>query len=401
MRTSRLLLLLPWLAVGCQGLEPLPKLTDSGKSTDTGTSDVVQLGDLRIEPGEVGFGVVALNEEASKSVVLTNTGTDALIVRQASLSGDSQFSASTTTTLPLQLEGNAEVVVDVFFTPDAAESFSASLALDVNSLSEPYVVPVTGAGEGAAVDTGDTDTDTDTDPPGGELTASPTSVDFGDVPTNQAGTYDVTLTNTHTDNILIQQITGNPSEFGYQLGGDITLPQVIAPEESRTLTLTFDPSAETAFSGTVELTLDVAGTGDSLSIPVQGVGVEPPCDICAPIVTVSPNPVAVNAPLGCEQSETVSITNVGDQDLDISDIWVTNDSVIACGTFSLGSGSTTATLSPGSSTSIEVFFTATAPLCTERANLSRDTNVLHIQNNSGQPDYTVELSGYATCPGGA
>ena len=38
-------------------------------------------------------------------------------------------------------------------------------------------------------------------------------------------------------------------------------------------------------------------------------------------------------------------------------------------------------------------------LCTESSNLSRDINVLHIQNNSGQPDYTVEMQGFATCPG--
>jgi hypothetical protein len=40
-------------------------------------------------------------------------------------------------------------------------------------------------------------------------------------------------------------------------------------------------------------------------------------------------------------------------------------------------------------------------LCTERPNLSRDFNILHIANNSGQPDYTVEMSAFATCPGGA
>jgi hypothetical protein len=97
----------------------------------------------------------------------------------------------------------------------------------------------------------------------------------------------------------------------------------------------------------------------------------------------------------------VSITNIGDQDLEISDITVTNDSLIACGTFSLGSGATSASLTPGASTTIDVTFDATVPLCTERPNLSRDFNILHIANNSGQPDYTVEMSAFATCPGGA
>ena len=207
------------------------------------------------------------------------------------------------------------------------------------------------------------------------------------------------ITNTHSDNVLIQQIVGNPSEFGYQPGGDITLPQVIGPGESRVLELTFDPANETPYSGEVALTLDVSGTASSLVIPVQGVGVEPPCEICAPIVSVSPNPISITAPLGCTQTETVSITNVGDMDLEITDISVTNDSLIACGTFSLGSGATSATLSPGSSTTIDVVFDATAPLCTERPNLARDANIFHVANNSGNPDYTVEMSAFATCPG--
>jgi hypothetical protein len=396
MQKTHLLALLSCTAVACQGLEPLPKDRDTGASTDTAASDVVQLGDLRIDPGTVRFGVVGLGEEAVKSVVMTNTGSDALIVRQVSLNGDSQFGVSTTSTLPLQLEGGSDVVVDVAFTPDAAESYSAALDLDVNSLDEPYLIEVTGSGEGAVVDT--SDTDTDTDPPAGELVANPSSVDFGEVPTNQAGSYDVTLTNNHSDNILIQQITGVPSEFGYQLGGEITLPQVVAPDESRTLTLTFDPAAETAYSGTVDLSLDVSGTSKSMSIAVQGVGVEPPCDICAPIVNVSPNPVSITSPLGCEADETISITNVGDQDLVVTDITVTNGSWL-CGTFTISSGSTSTTLSPGSSSTVTVEFSATAPLCSESSNLSRDINVLHIQNNSGQPDYQVEMQGFATCPG--
>jgi len=393
-QATLLLAALTALSVGC-GLDPLPKLTDSGSSdVDSGQSDVVQLGDLRIEPATLAFGVAPLEEQAADSVVLTNTGDDAIIVRQASLEGDAAFEVISTTTLPIQLEKGGEVVVEVGFTPTAAEQYSAALTLDVNSLDEPYVMDVTGAGEGAAVDTGDTDTDTD--PPAGELVANPTSVDFGDVPTNQAGAVDVTLTNTHSDNILIQQIVGSTGEFSYQGGGEITLPQVLNPDESRTLTLTFEPNEERGYSGTVDLTLDVSGNSDSLSIPVQGVGTEPPCDLCAPVVNVSPNPVQINEPLGCSASQAVTITNTGDMDLIVTDAYVTNDVLIACGTLSL-SGTTSATVAPGASMGVTLHFEATARLCTERPNLSRDFNILHITNNSGQPDYKVEINAFATC----
>lgn len=395
MHASRLIFVSTALIVGCQGLEPITiKKGNTDTGLDSGTPNIVQIGDLRIEPGSVAFGIVALESTATESIVVSNTGSDELIVRQTDLEGDDTFSVSSTTSFPIQLAGNDEIVVDVSFTPLAAEAYTAGIQLDVNTLDEPFVIELTGAGEGADIDTGDTD-----NPGAGELEVAPTSVDFGEVPTNQAGSVEVVLTNTHSDNVLIQQIIGNPSEFGYQPGGDITLPQVLGPGESRVLELTFDPANETPYSGEVSLTLDVSGTASSLVIPVQGVGVEPPCEICAPIVSVSPNPISITAPLGCTQSETVSITNVGDMDLEITDISVTNDSLIACGTFSLGSGSTRATLSPGDSTTIEVVFDATAPLCTERPNLARDANIFHIANNSGNPDYTVEMSAFATCPG--
>ncbi len=399
MQLPRSLFLMSLFTCACQGLEPIDLTKGQGAGgTDTGDSDVVQLGDLRIEPATVAFGVVGLGEVASESVVLTNTGSDELIVRQTSIEGDPEFAVSSTTSLPTQLGEDDEIIVDVSFSPEAGENYSAGLLLDVNNLDEPYLVEVTGAGEGAVVDTGDTDTNT---PPIGELDVSPTSANFGDVPTNQVGSVEVVLTNNHSDNILIQQIVGNPSEFSYQPGGDITLPQVISAGESRALELTFDPVDEVPYSGEVTLSLDIAGTAGSLVIPVQGVGVEPPCEICAPIVNVSPNPVSITAPISCSKTETVTISNIGDQDLEITDITVTNDSLIACGTFSLGSGATTASLTPGASTTIDVTFDATAPLCTERSNLARDFNVLHIANNSGQPDYTVEMSAFATCPGGA
>jgi len=382
------------LSTGC-GLDPLPKLSDSGKAgQDSGQSDVVQLGDLRIEPAVLAFGVQPLDAQAADSVVLTNTGDDAIIIRQASLDGHVAFEVISTTTLPIQLEKGGEVVVEVGFTPTAADTYASDLVLDVNSLEEPYVLEVTGAGEGAIVDTGDTDTDTD--PPAGDLVPSPTSVDFGDVPTNRAGSVDVTITNSHSDNILIQQINGSTGEFSYQGGGDITLPQVVTPDESRTLTLTFEPNEERGYSGTVDLTLDVGGSAGELSIPVQGVGIEPPCDLCQPVVNISPNPIQINEPIGCSATQAITVTNSGDVDLIVTDAHVTNDVIITCGTLSL-SGTTSATVAPGASMGLTITFDATARLCTEFPNLARDQNILHIANNSAQPDYKAEVNAFATC----
>ena len=122
-RPSLRLIALSTLVAGC-GLDPLPKLSDSGGSsiTDSGESDVVQLGDLRIEPASLAFGVQTLDAEVVESVVLTNTGSDTIIVRMAELSGDAAFTNVSTMTLPSEMSEGGEVVVQVGFTPTAADS---------------------------------------------------------------------------------------------------------------------------------------------------------------------------------------------------------------------------------------------------------------------------------------
>ena len=97
-----LLALTTLLVSGCQGLEPITlKKGGSDTGADTGTSGSVIVGDLEIAPAEVSFGVVGLAETATQTVVLSNLGEDDLIVRQASIDGDSQFNVSAATGLPV------------------------------------------------------------------------------------------------------------------------------------------------------------------------------------------------------------------------------------------------------------------------------------------------------------
>ena len=198
---------------GLPGLEPITiKKGNPDTGLDSGTPNVVQLGDLRIEPASVAFGVVALESTATQSIVVSNTGSDELIVRQAGLEGDDTFSVSSTTSFPTQLAGSDEVVVDVSFTPLAAEAYTAGIQLDVNTLDEPFVIELTGAGEGADIDTGDTDTDSGNWRARGfpyirrlrRRAHQPGRFRRG-------GDYQYTLRQ-RAD----WQIVGNPSEFGYQ-----------------------------------------------------------------------------------------------------------------------------------------------------------------------------------------
>jgi len=395
------------LSVGC-GLGPLT-LKDSGPTGAETDGDAVIIGDLRIEPGELTFGEVALNETSVKAVVLKNTGDEGVVVRRAQLDGDAAFTIESTTALPLELQGGGEVIVEVGFTPTEASQVFAALALDVATLTEPYEVPIRGRGAAAGGDgadgAGDGADGADGAADGGDgggsepVTVSPASVSFPAVEVGGIVYADARITNNAAEDMLLTSVSGSPSEFSYRRGAEITLPQVFSPGSSRNISLSWAPGSAGTRSGTVSLTFeDGSGVEHTEEIAVSGTASEPSCTICAPILEVTtndtPTTLTIRELISCNRSENVELRNVGDEDLDISTIYVNNDFIATCGTLSVsGSGFT---LSPGESTVVRVSYAATES-CIDVPVASLDTNMLHILNNSGVSDYTIAVSASASC----
>lgn len=407
MRPSlRPLLALTLLAPAC-GLGPLT-LKDSGPTAAESEGDAIILGDLRIEPGELTFGEVTLNETSVKAVVLKNTGSEGVVVRRAQLDGDAAFAVESSTALPLELQGGGEVVVEIGFTPTEATQYLGALALDVATLTEPYEVPI--RGRGASASAGDDGADGGADgaadgADGGDgggsdpISVSPASVSFPGVEVGGLVYADARVTNNAAEDMLLTSITGSPAEFSYRRGGEITLPQVFSPGSSRNLSLSWAPGSAGSRSGTVTLTFeDGAGATHYEEISVSGTATEPSCTICAPILEVTtndtPTTLTIRELITCSRSENVQLRNVGDQDLDISTIYVNNDFIATCGDLSVpGSGMT---LSPGETATVRVTYTATDS-CVDVPVSSLDTNMLHILNNSDVSDYAIAVSASASC----
>lgn len=110
-------------------------------SSATGTSTVVSLSGtgvgagsastLSVNSATIGFGNVNLNSPATQALILTSSGTDAVTVNSAAVSG-AGFSV-TGASFPLTLAPNQTAVLEVQFDPTAASAASGALVLTSNS----------------------------------------------------------------------------------------------------------------------------------------------------------------------------------------------------------------------------------------------------------------------------
>jgi hypothetical protein len=103
------------------------------------------------------------------------------------------------------------------------------------------------------------------------LTLNNSSLDFGNVSVGSSKSDPITLTNSSASggpNITLTQISITGSAFS---GNIPTLPLVLAPGQSSTLTITFAPKSAGAASGSLSVLVD--GVADPAAVPLTGTGV--------------------------------------------------------------------------------------------------------------------------------
>jgi len=101
-----------------------------------------------------------------------------------------------------------------------------------------------------------------------QLTASPTSVSFGNVNLGSTGTQLVTLANTGNANATISQVT--PSGTGFS-GSGITVPLTLTPGQSAIYTATFTPASTGSLSGQVSFLSNALNSPATVSLSGTGV----------------------------------------------------------------------------------------------------------------------------------
>lgn len=395
----RPLLPLCLLLSACVGLQrTTPTKDDTGAPADSG----ITVGELSIDVSEVDFGDVSIGMSADRSVTLTNTAGD--IARLAAvLDGDGGFTLSDTS---ITVPGDGTSVLTLGFEPDFAGDYAATLTLSPIDGTDPIAVPVSGhgvdpddTGSGNGGDNGgDSGGETGGDNGGSttdaDITVSPTSHDYGTLDLGDTANTTFTVRNDGVADLLVSDLRSSDGAFTVT-GGTLALPQVLSPGSSKTVQVTFSPSAVRAYNGTLSVISDDPDEGTT-AITLTGEGADM-CDICAPLIVVDTggDPYSVTdfiSVLGSTDTRSWTIINEGDQDLQVTDVYVNNDAFAPCGEFSTPAFSPT-TLSPGSRTRFNISYRAT-DVCIEVPNPSFDMNVLHIlSNDPSQGDYVVELGG--------
>lgn len=310
------------MTVGC-GLAPMGSGGKDSGDTAAGATGV-QI------PEALDFGSVTIGETATDAVVIRNYTDEGVALLAGQLAGDPVFFLDDTTSFPLETDAGGEGVVTIGFTPTAEQDYAGELSLTVQGEAEPVVVALQGTGgEGGGTGGGEGGGDEGGGSGGGAaVSASPSSIAFGSVYTNDTGVTTLTITNNESSDILVTGLQfSDPPSFTWQAasGESFNLAQVVSAGTSKNLDVYFQPGEERAYSETLTVETDV---GD-LVIPLSGTGEEPPCNICDPDLQVTTNgsdAYSMELVGLSPASGNIILQNASDVDLTLSAVTINNGS---------------------------------------------------------------------------
>jgi hypothetical protein len=207
---------------------------------------------ISVTPSSVSFSNVAVGVTNTQTLTISNPGTANLSVTQALLGGTTfTFSGLL---LPLSVPPGGSSAFTVGFKPPAAASFSGSLTLVNNTPNSPLIVSLAGAGVSPVL----------------QLSAFPSTLNFGSLTTGASATQSVTLTNSGNSSVSLSQISVNGAGFS---GTGMALPLTLAAGQATSFSATFAPTASGNFSGSASIISNA--TNSPLAVSLSGSGTAP------------------------------------------------------------------------------------------------------------------------------
>ncbi|GGA60066.1 hypothetical protein GCM10011507_09550 [Edaphobacter acidisoli] len=249
------------------------KMKGSGKGHQPGTTAAANP-QLTVSTASLSFGSVTVGSATTQPVTLTSTGTTAVTVNAAAITGGGYSIVGGS--FPVTLNPSQSLTVQVQFDPSATGSATGQLTITSNS-STGSTAGVTLSGTGTAA----------ANP---QLTVSTASLSFGSVTVGSATTQPVTLTSTGTTAVTVNAaaITGG----GYSIVGG-SFPVTLNPSQSLTVQVQFDPSATGSATGQLTITSN-SSTGSTAGVTLSGTGTAAAheVDLSWTAPTTSTDPVA-------------------------------------------------------------------------------------------------------------
>ncbi len=209
-------------------------------------------GQLATNPASFNFGDVTVGTSKTQMFDLTNTGTVSVTVIRADVSGGG-FSIANLA-LPQILGPGQSRSFSVRFAPPSVGTASGSVSLVSDASNSPTTVSLSGNGVQASA---------------GQLTASPTNINFGDVAVGSSSTQTVNLLNSGNASLTISQ--ANVTGPGFSISG-LTLPLTLAPAQTSSFSVRFAPQAPGSVTGSVSLVSNTLNSPTGISLSGNGVG---------------------------------------------------------------------------------------------------------------------------------
>jgi hypothetical protein len=318
---------------------------------------------VSLSPANLSFGDQTTGvTSAPKTSTLTNSGNQALTINSIALSTGTEYAQTNNCPIsPATLAAGANCTISVTFKPTTTGTQDDSVVVASNAPGSPNTIPLTGNGV----------------PPTPVVTLSQTSLTFPDQLVNTKGTAQtVTLTNSGSAALTISTIASQTADFTESNDCPIS-PSKLAISSHCTITVNFDPGTRGSLPGSITITDDAADSPQS--IPLSGKGV------IAQVLQLSTNTLDFLTQLvgSTSTSQTVTLTNGGDQNLTLSSIAVTGDFA-----YTTTCSMSPATMSGGSTCTVTVKFTPTLTG-------TRDSTLTITHNAAGSPS-TVTLKGTGT-----
>jgi hypothetical protein len=296
--------------------------------TGKGTTPVVTGVAIEISPSTVSFGNVAMGQSATKTVTLTNTGTEALSVSGIAVAGTG-FTASGPH-LPISLASGQSTSISAVFKPTAGNTDKGTITITSNAAGSPSLVTLSGTGT-----TGTT--------AAAALTVTPTTIAFGSVAVGSEQTQTVHVENTGNETATISKLT--ISGTGVSLSG-MTAPTTLAAGQTVNLTVAYKPVA----AGTLTASLAIASNATNPNV-VVGI------NATATSSTLAATPSSVsfgNVVVGSNTTQTIRLQNIGTSEVKISAITPSVSSIAISGV------TTPINLAPGTSATLTAAYKPTA-----------------------------------------
>lgn len=344
-------------SVSMQGQASLMMGSSAGSSGDPSTPTTASVtvsgagttaGQLTLNPSSITFGSVNVGSSQSLTVTLSNSGGTSSTVSAAAVTG-AGFSLSSVA-LPITLSPGQSTNLKVTFAPTKSGAASGTITVDSNASAAILTAGITGTGITP-----------------GTLTASPSTLNFGNVAVGTKQSQPASLTNSGGASITVSQAVATGA--GFSLSG-LNLPLTLTPGQTAGFTVIFGPQSAGSASGSIAF----SGTMPAAAMTLTGSGLASG--------SLAANPASVNfgnVQVGGPQSQTVTLTNGGTAAAIISAATATGAG------FSLSGLTPPPSIQPGQSAAFTVTFSPSAAG-------SVAGNIL-IVSNASNPSLNIPLSG--------